>query len=127
MRAMGYVGEDLQERIEAAIDRTIQMAMALPRNVAGQEIGRQIIRSAGSVGANLEEARATLTRADYTHKVSLSLREARETLYWTRRIVSNDLLAAKRLTPLQAEWDELVAILTTTQKKLRREVTKRAK
>jgi four helix bundle protein len=122
---MAYLGEDLLDRIEAAVDRAIQMALALPRNVAGQEIGRQVIRSSGSVGANLDEARGTLTRADFTHKVSLSLREARETLYWIRRIESNLLLPVRRLGPLKTEWDELVAILTSMQKRLRRGASKR--
>jgi len=113
------MADDLLERVEQTADRTIQMALALPSNVAGREIGRQVVRSAGSVGANLEESRATLTRKDYTHKVSLSLCEARETLYWIRRIERNNLLPAKRLAELMAEWDEIVAVLTTTQKKLR--------
>ena len=111
---------DLLGRVEEAVDRTIQMSLALPRNVAGQEIGRQVIRSAGSVGANLEEGQATLTRKDYTLKVSIALREARETHYWIRRIERNKLLSSKKLTALKTEWDELVAILTATQKKLRR-------
>jgi four helix bundle protein len=110
---------DLLARVELAIDRTIQMAMALPRNIAGQEIGRQVIRSSGSVGANLEEARAAVSREDYTYKVSVSLRESRETLYWIRRIEKNKLLPARRLAELMGEWNELVAIMTTTQKKLR--------
>jgi len=42
------------------------MALALPRNIAGQEIGRQVIRSSGSVGADLEEAKAAVSREDYT-------------------------------------------------------------
>ena len=113
------MADDLLERVEQAADRTIQMALALPPNVAGREIGRQVVRSAGSVGANLEESRATLTRKYYTHKVSLSLREARETLYWIRRIERNSLLPGKRLGDLTTDWHEIVAILTTTQKKLR--------
>ena len=110
---------DLLDRVELVVDRTIQMVLALPRNVAGQEIGKQVIRSAGSVGTNLEESKATLTRKEYTQKVSISLREARETLYWIRRIECNDLLPCKRLADLKKEWDELVAIMTTMQKKLR--------
>ncbi len=117
---MGGNERDLLGRVERAVDRTIQMVLALPRNVAGQEIGRQLVRSAGSVGANLEEAQACLTRKDYLYKVSLSLREARETLYWIRRIERNRLLPEERLTSLADEWDEIVAILTATQKKLRR-------
>ncbi len=110
----------LRDRIEQAVDRTIQMAVALPKNTAGRVIGGQIIRSAGSVGANLEEAQAVLTRRDYTHKVSLSLREARETLYWMRRIENNKLLPTSRLGKLQVEWDEIVSILTATLRNLRR-------
>ncbi len=116
---MGRFGKDFLERIEQAVDRTIQMALALPNNAAGWEIGRQVIRSSGSVGANLEEAQGTLTRKDFTHKVSLALREARETLYWMRRIERNKLLPAKRLGGLKSEWDELVSILTAIQRKLR--------
>src|SRR5690606_4012137 len=112
---------DLLERIEAAVDRTIQMALVLPRNVAGEVIGRQIARSASSVGANLEEAQAVTTRKDYTNKISLSLREARETLYWMRRIENNKMLPVKRLHSLKTEWSALVAILTATQKNLRRQ------
>lgn len=113
------VKADLLTRVEQAVDRTIQMALALPRNVAGQEIGRQVIRSSGSVGANLEESKAAVSREDYTYRVSVSLRESRETLYWIRRIERNKLLPAGRLAKLAEEWNELVAIMTTSQKKLR--------
>lgn len=121
---MGQFGEELLERVENAVDRTIQMALGLPSNVAGWTIGRQVIRSAGSVGANLEEAQAVLTRKDFVHKMSLALREARETFYWMRRIERNELLPAQRLGELQSEWNELVGVLTSIQKKLRRESTK---
>jgi four helix bundle protein len=117
---MGRFGEELVERVERAVDRTIRMTLALPRNAAGTEIGRQVVRSAGSVGANLHEAQACMSRKDFTHKVSLSLREARETLYWMRRIERAGLLKAVRLASLLAEWDELVAILTSIQVRLRR-------
>ena len=53
---MGQFGDDLIERVERAGDRTIQMVLALPNDPAGWEIGRQVVRSAGSVGANIEEA-----------------------------------------------------------------------
>lgn len=116
---MGRFAGDLFQRVELAIDRTIQMALALPNNVAGWEIGRQVVRSAGGVGANLEEAQATISRKDFVHKVSLGLREARETLYWIRRIERNELLSCKRLSPLMSDWNEIVAIVTPIQKKLR--------
>lgn len=118
---MAVVGAELLARIERAVDRTIQMALALPRNVAGYEIGRQVVRSSGSVGANLEEGQATLSCSEFAYRVSISLREARETLYWIRRIAANELLPRERLHELLGEWDELVAILTSIQLKLKRQ------
>jgi four helix bundle protein len=118
---MGQFGNDLMERVERAADRTIQMSLALPNNAAGWEIGRQIVRSAGSVGANIEEAQAVLSRKDFTYRMSVALREARETLYWMRRIERNQLLPASRLADLRSEWNELVSVLTASQKKLRDE------
>lgn len=118
---MGQFGRDLLERVEAAADRAIQMALALPGNVARWEIGRQIVRSAGSVGANLEEAQAVLSRKDFTYRVSVALREARETLYWMKRVERYQLLPAARLADLDAAWNEIVSVLTASQKRLRKD------
>lgn len=117
---MGRFNDDLFPRVERAVDRVIQMALALPGNAAGWEIGRQVIRSAGSVGANLEEAQAVLSSKDFLHKLSLALREARETLYWMRRIEANELLPVHRLGELKSEWNEIVAMMTAAQRKLRK-------
>ncbi len=116
---MGRFGDELLERVERAVDRTFQMVLSLPNNVLAWEIGRQIVRSAGSSGANLEEAKGCLSRKDFAHRFSVSLRETRETLYWLRRIEKNRLIPARRLGQLQAEWNELVSIMTSVLKKLR--------
>ena len=116
---MSKFGNELLERVESAVDRTIQMALALPNNAAGWEIGRQIIRSSGSVGANLEESQGTLSKKDFTHKLSISLRECRETLYWIRRVENNELLPLRRLKALKKEWDEIISVMTSILKKLR--------
>ena len=118
---MSKFGDELLERIESAVDRTIQMVLALPNNVAGWEIGKQLIRSSSSVGANLEESQVAVSRKDFTNKLSISLKEGRETLYWIRRIERNELLPAGRLIDLKNEWDEIVAMITSIQKKLREE------
>ena len=116
---MSRFGDQLVERVENALDRTIRMVPGIPKNVVGWEIGKQIVRSAGSVGANLEEGKGATSRRDFAHRMSISLRESRETLYWIRRIERNKLLPAKRLTDLTKEWNELVAIMTSVLKKLR--------
>jgi len=116
---MSKFGDELLERVELVVDRTIQMVLALPNNVAGWEIGKQIIRSSSSVGANLAESQVAVSRKDFTNKLSISLKEGRETLYWLRRIERNELLSVSRLMDLKSEWDEIVSMIASIQKKLR--------
>jgi len=86
------------------------------QSFTGREIARQLFRSASSIGANLEEADAAHSRADFTAKCEIALKEARETRYWlrlaqrTKPVVVDDLLSEVR---------EIVAILTTIIKKTR--------
>jgi four helix bundle protein len=49
---------------------------------AGWVLAKQFLRSATSIGANLEEARAAESRADFIHKYRIALKEARESAYW---------------------------------------------
>jgi len=93
-------------------DRCIQAALALPNNGVAWELQRQLVRSAGSVGANLAEGKGILTKPEFSHKVSISLREAHETLYWLERIANAELLSRRRLEPLIGEADEIISILT---------------
>jgi four helix bundle protein len=88
-------------------------------------VGRQLARAATSIGSNLEEAVAAQSRADFIAKAFVSLKEARESLYWLR-------LAEATLAPLPANADglrnearELVAILRTIAKNARDSATRR--
>lgn len=79
-------------------------------------VWRQLIRAAASVGANLEEADAGSTPTDFSYRVSVSLREAREAKYWLRLVEAAKLQGAPAMKPLIQEASELVAILTTIVK-----------
>ena len=76
----------------------------------------QLVRSATSVGANLEEAQAGSSKADFRFRVKVALREAREALYWLRIIQAAGLTGAELTEGLRQEANELVAILTTIAK-----------
>ena len=89
------------------------------RTDAGRTLGRQLLRSGTSIGANLEEADAGQSRADFISKCAIALKEARETHYWLRLMSATNLADAVRTQPLIAEANELVAILTTIVKKSR--------
>ena len=77
---------------------------------------RDRLRAGTSIGANLEEAHAGQSRADFIAKSRIALKEARETLYWLRLIGATAIVSTKRLEPLLQELREIVAILTTIVK-----------
>lgn len=79
----------------------------------------QVIRSATSVGANVEEANASASRADFVHKMNIALKEARETHYWLRLIRDCKCSSAKEVDTLIQESDELKKILGAIVSKLR--------
>jgi four helix bundle protein len=83
------------------------------RNGAGRLLGNQYLRSACSVGANVEEAQAGESRADFIHKLGIAQKEARESHYWLRLLSESAIVRKKRLEPLIQETKEIIAIITT--------------
>src|SRR3954454_12980011 len=69
-------------------------------NRAGWVIANQYLRAATSIGANMEEAKAGESRSDLSHKCSIALKEARESLFWLRLLERSKIVAASRLAPL---------------------------
>lgn len=94
-----------------ALHRELVKRDATVRLLAGQ-----LLRSATSIGANLEEATAGQSRADFISKCSIALKEARETHYWLKLLRATELLSSEEANPLLREANELVAILTTIVK-----------
>ena len=82
-------------------------------------MANQLLCSGTSVGANLEESKGGQSRADDLSKVSIALREARETRYWLRLLVATDIDSETQLAPLLDESNQMVNILTTIVKKLK--------
>lgn len=92
---------------------------------AHRQLATQVLRSATSVGANVEEAKAAFTRREFACKYSLVLREARETLYWLRLIAATDLAPSPLAAPLIAEANELVPIFTVAARRAARQPPER--
>lgn len=76
-------------------------------------LSRQLLRSGTSVGANVEEAQAGQSKADFISKCSIALKECRETAYWLRLLDACRLYQGAMLNPLRREADELCRILAT--------------
>jgi four helix bundle protein len=88
----------------------------MPRSLAGQIIGRQLLRSATSVGANYRAACRAQSRAEFAAKLSIVVEEADESLYWLEILSESGLVKPERLRELIKEADELVAIATSSRK-----------
>ncbi|MDP3685532.1 MAG: four helix bundle protein [bacterium] len=110
---------DLRERLLEFSVHIIALASKLPRTPAGFAVANQVIRSATSVGANCEEAQDALSRADFLRTMNIALKESRETLYWLQVIERSNLLPENLVSSELREANELVAILSSSVKRLK--------
>lgn len=112
--------QEIGERVFAFAVRVVKLCQTLDeRPEALRTLSNQLLRSATSVGANLQESKGGQSRADFLSKVSIALKEARETHYWLRLLIAADIIPEKQLLPLLDEADQIVAILTTIVKKVK--------
>ena len=84
-------------------------------------LSKQILRSGTSIGANIEEATAAISKKDFAYKMSISSKEARETRYWLKLIDKSDLVkidVKNYLNSIEQIINILTAIVKTSQSKL---------
>jgi len=115
---------DEEERKQALRKRTKRFAGNIVRffisldrrNQAIAVLGKQLLRSGTSVGANYREASRPRSDADFIAKIELCAQEADETAYWLE-LLNEDCGVSKSLTqPLWNEADELIRIFVTMAK-----------
>ena len=112
--------QEIAERSFAFAVRVVKLCCMLEKQPGvSRTLANQLLRSGTSVGANLEESKGGQSRADFLSKVSIALKEARETHYWLRLLVASDIMAENQLEPMLDECNQITAILTTIVKKLK--------
>ncbi len=79
-------------------------------------ISRQLLKSGTSIGANIEEALAGQSRADFLSKMSIASKEARETHYWLRLIRDSQSVPSDHIAPLLTESESLINLLSAIVK-----------
>ena len=93
--------------------------MALAKRIRDQreyDLASQLWRAGTSVGANVEEAQAAQSRADFRSKMGIAAKEARESHYWLRLTRDGRVLPEDSVTPLIAEVEQLKRLLTSIVK-----------
>jgi four helix bundle protein len=108
---------DLRERTKEFALRIIQTFSGLPKTAEAQVIGRQLLRSGTSVGANYREAYRGRSKAEFVAKCGDSLRELEETTYWLELLVDGKMVSPEKLSAVRQECDELIAIFVTILKR----------
>jgi four helix bundle protein len=78
-------------------------------------LSKQFFRSSTSIGANVQEASAAYSRKDFAAKMSISSKEARETLYWLKLIEAGNFVEYD-FQALKNESEQLIRILTSIVK-----------
>ncbi len=110
---------DLLERTEKFGIEVILFAKTIPKNCITVPLISQFIRSGTSVGANYHEADNAESKNDFVHKISISKKEAKETLYWTNMIINTCPELKSKALLIYQEAKELHLIFNAIINKLK--------
>jgi four helix bundle protein len=111
--------EELKLRTKMFALEIIRFTDSLPRSRAGEVLGKQLLRSATSIGANYRAACRARSKADFISKITIVEEEADESLYWLELISESKLVENDQPHHLMQEAGELTAIFTASGKTAR--------
>jgi four helix bundle protein len=107
---------DLKDRTKRFAVEIARIVDRLPRSAAGDVLGRQLLRSATSVGANYRSACRAQTRAVFASKLAIVIEECDEAAYWLELLLNLELVPENEFLRLHREADELTAIFVSSRK-----------
>lgn len=106
--------DDLRSRTKKFSLRVLKLFRSLPKDDDGRIIGRQVLRSAMSVGANYRAVGRSRSRKEFISKMNTVVEEADETVFWFEIIVEGGLVPATKMKALLREGNELLAIFSAS-------------
>jgi four helix bundle protein len=110
--------QEFKQRTKALALRVIKLVSSLPKNTVSEVIGKQLIRSGTSVGANYRAACRARSTADLIAKLRIVEEEADECLYWMELIVEAKLVDVANLRSIMSETNEILAMTVASIKTL---------
>ena len=116
---MSEKSEQLRERTKAFALRIIRLFRYLPRTNEAQIIGKQLLRSGTSIGANYRSACRARSRAEFVAKLGIVVEEADETIYWLDLLMDSGTVKKERLANLLTEARQLTAIFTAATRTIK--------
>ena len=110
-KCKAMTSDELLERLIDFAARIGKVVDALPDTRMGRHVAGQLVRSGTSPAPNYEEGCAAESRADFIHKLSICLKELRESRSWIRLIIRTDMLPEHRMGDLLDECNQLCNII----------------
>jgi four helix bundle protein len=112
--------EDLKRRTKAFGLRVIRLAESLPKGRVADVIGRQLLRSGTSVGAQYRSACRAKSKADFISKINNVEEEADESAYWIELLADANYVVPHRVAGLHQEAEELTKIFAASGRTAKR-------
>lgn len=111
--------EAMKQRTKEFAVRVIKLVDSLPNKVTAREIGRQLLRSGMSVGANYRAACRGRSKAEFCSNLGIVEEEADETIFWMELLIDSGLVKKKQLESLIAEGGDILKIVISSIKTTR--------
>ncbi len=111
--------QEFKERTQKLALRVIRLVDSLPKSVVAQTIGRQLLRSGTSIGANYRAACRGKSKADVIAKLCIVEEESDESIYWLELLTEANVVPKEKLRSLIREMEEILAMTVASIKTLR--------
>jgi four helix bundle protein len=109
---------DLEDRTKRFSKDVRILIKKLPRTVSNIEDAKQLVRSSGSIGANYIEANEAFSKKDFIHRIKISRKEAKESIYWLELVdISDSRKEEHEIERLVNEATELMKIFSSIMRK----------
>jgi four helix bundle protein len=106
--------DELRLRTKTYANRVVKLCSALPNNWVAQTLGKQLLRSGTSVGANYRAVCRAKSKLDFINKLRIVEEECDESLFWMELLVDNEIIALSRLRDLMKEASAILAIVVSS-------------
>jgi four helix bundle protein len=111
--------EEMKARTEQFALRVIRLVQSLPSNTVAEVIGKQLLRSGTSVGANYRACCRAKSTADFINKLSIVEEEADESIYWMELLIEGQIVKENLLKDLTNEANQILSIIVSSIKTLK--------
>ena len=108
--------EQFQKRTKRFVVDNIKLFRKLPATEEARIVGRQLLRSSSSVGANYRAACRARSQAEFHSKLSIVVEEADESVFWMEILVESEVIKQEELNNLMKEANEILKVVSTARK-----------